>query len=158
MSMLYDGFELRCGFLLWGKLQIPVFVFVITSCSALGLAEMCTSAVSCFWFSPERVKWKEMSVQTEMPSSVSRVHGRRTVTASAGAEVHAPGNPVFEHWDHHISLCPCRSHIPKTPIWCEFRPRCDPISKHAFSCAGRSSGTSTPASTGTSGEAMGNTT
>ena len=52
-------------------------------------------------------------------------------------------------------LSPCRSYIPKTPIWCEFRPRCDPISKRAFSRAVRSSGTSTPAGAGTSGEAMG---
>ena len=39
--------------------------------------------------------------------------------------------------------------------WCGFRPRRDPISKHAFSRAGRSSGTSTPGSTGTNGEEMG---
>ena len=36
-------------------------------------------------------------------------------------------------------LSPCRSYIPKTPIWREFRPRCDPISKRAFSRAVRRS-------------------
>ena len=40
-------------------------------------------------------------------------------------------------------------------ICCEFWPRCDPISKRAFSRAVCSSGTRTPAGAGTSGEAMG---
>ena len=46
-------------------------------------------------------------------------------------------------------LNPRRSYTPTTPIWCEFRRRCDPISKRAFSGAVRSSGTSSTTTTAT---------